>query len=228
MLSLALLSVLAATAASGQAEAPIPEEGQKLPAHAAGGWPTSTTGDTKKPGRTAEQQAQLDAVTGELTRLARASGPDSVVLQAKLMVRSMSAGAVGPTEVRVVGPSDVGGPDFLRMDVETGVYFDEKTTTPESRRDTIWKNVALPVLDEMVTFKIEPSALELVFFYNVQNFAMQTGATPDPTEPSTREAFRVQLGKPLLDDMIADVLVGDAVRDKAVFAPHPVPAAAGK
>ena len=217
---LGLLVLLAGTAASGQTDPPVPAPGQNLPAHAAGGWPTDTTGDDKKPARTPEQQARLDAVAGELKRLANECGPDSVVLQAKFLIRSMSAGAVGPTEVRVAGASSSAGPGHLEIDIETGLFFDEKTTTPESRRDAIWKDVAVPVLDEMVSFKIEPSALELVFLYDVQDFSAGSGTAADLTAPSTHDAFRVQLSRPVLEDLISDRLVGEALREKVVFTPE--------
>lgn len=217
-LSLALSALLAPAPATAT-DPPIPAPGQQLPPHAAGGWPTELTGDDKKPERTPEQQARLDAVANELKRLANESGPDSVVIQAKLLVRAMGAGAVGPTEVRVAGESDSAGPEFLEIDIETGLFFDEKTTTADSRRDTIWKDIAVPVLDEMVSFKIEPAALELVFLYDVQDFAAGMDSLVDPNEPAVHEAFRVQLSRAVLEDLIADRLAGDAVREKVVFTP---------
>ena len=222
--SAAVLALLACTAASAQTDPPVPALGQDLPAHAAGGWPTATGGDDKKPARTAEQQAQLDAVAGELKRLANECGPDSVVLQAKLLIRCMSAGAVGPTEVRVADASGPAHPGYLEIDIETGLFFDVKTTTPESRRDTIWKDVALPVLDEMVSFKIDPSAVELVFLYDVQDFSAGTDSVADPGAPSVHEAFRAQLSRAVLEDLISNRLAGEAVREKVVFTPEAVAA----
>ncbi len=216
----ALLCLRAGAAAAGQNDTPIAAPGQSVPAHAAGGWPTDTTGDTKKPGRTPEQQAQVDALTGELKRLANEFGPDSVVLQSKLLIRSMAAGAVGPTEVRVAGPSATPGPvgpGHLEIDIDTGIFFDENTTNADSRRETIWKNVAAPVLDEMVSFKIEPTSLELVFLYDVQALVGAEGFRP--VDDSRREAFRVRLSRAILDEMAADRVIGDAVREKAEFTP---------
>lgn len=210
---LLMLSAVAAPAAA--TEPPTPAPGQQVPAHAAGGWPTATTGDNAKPARTAEQQAAIDAVANELKRLANEYGPDSVVLQAKFLIRAMGAGAMGPTEVRVAGPSPGVVPAHLEIDIETGLYFDGRTTTAESRRDTVWKDVAVPVLDEMVTFKIEPSALELVFLFDVQE--VEPGLKLDPSEPARHEAFRVRLTREVLEDLIADRLAGDAVREKVVF-----------
>ncbi|MFN2427787.1 MAG: hypothetical protein ABR587_15225, partial [Candidatus Binatia bacterium] len=146
-------------------------------------------------------------------------GPDSVVLQAKLLIRSMGAGAIGATEVRVAGKSMVAGPEYLEIDVHTGLYFDSKTTTAESRRETVWKDVASPVLDEMVSFKIEPAALELVFLYQLQEF---TGA-PDPTSPSEREAFRVLLSRDVLEEIVTDRVAGDAIRTKVELQPAIAP-----
>ncbi len=214
----AILLGPAAVTAVASDDAPLPAKGETVPKHAAGGWPTSVTGDDKKPGRTPEQQAALDEVAGELKRLANQYGPDSVILQSKLLIRSMSAGAIGPTEVRVAGPSTgEAGPGHLEIDVETGLVFDEKTTTAESRLDTVWKDVALPVLDEMRSFNIAPGSLELVFLFDVQKVA--AGEVPTVSEESRHEAFRVRLAREVLEDLVADKVVGDATREKAVFTP---------
>jgi hypothetical protein len=198
---------------------PIAAPGQEVPAHAAGGWPTDLTGDDQKPTRTVEQQANLEAVSKELKRLANTNGPDSVVLQSKMLIRSMSAGAVGPTEVRVAGPSTEAGPDHLEIDVETGLYFDEKTTTAESRRDTVWKEVATPVLDEMVSFHIAPESLELVFLYDVQPATHGEQLTFDVSAPASHESFRVRLARPVLEAIVANQVANEAMAEKAVFTP---------
>lgn len=219
ILLLPMLAVLhgAAIAAAADVAPPIPAPGQTVPPHAAGGWPTDTTGDDKRPARTAEQQEALDRVAGELKRIANKFGPDSVVLQAKLLIRSSTAGAVGPVEVRVAGPSTEAGPEHLEIDVETGMYFDETTTTADSRRETVWKDVAMPVLDEMVSFRIEPESLELVFLFDVQTLA--AGEPPSLTDEARHEAFRVRLSREMLDDLVADRVVGDAMRERAVLSP---------
>lgn len=224
LLALALLVAaglpLSGPSYAGSTDAPTPAPGEMVPLHAAGGWPSSTTGDDKKPARTPEQQAQLDAVTNELKRLANEYGPDSVVLQAKLLIRSMASGALGASEVKVAGPSTVAGDGYLELDVETGLYFDGRTTTPESRRDEVWKSVALPVLDQMVTFKIEPGSLEMVLLYDVQD--LEPGTSLDPSAPARHEGFRVQLPRELLAQMIDDQVVGEAVQQKAKMT-QPVP-----
>jgi hypothetical protein len=215
-LSLHLLT--AGPSIAADARVPLPAPGQTVPPHAAGGWPSETTGDNKRPGRTPEQQAAMESVAGELRRIANQYGPDSVVLQAKLLIRSTSAGAIGPIEVRVAGPSTgEAGPEHLEIDVETGLFFDEATTTAESRRETIWKDVAMPVLDEMASFKIDPQSLELVFLFDVQKIA--EGDQPSPNEDARHEAFHVRLSREMLEDLVADRVVGDAMRDKAVLSP---------
>lgn len=200
-------------------EPPIAAPGGEVPKHAQGGWPTALTDQEDKPKRSPEQQKHLDSVATELKRIANTHGPDSVVLQAKFLMRSMAAGAIGPTEVRVVGPSTgPAGPDHLEIDVETGIYFSGKLTTPETRRDIVWKEVVMPVLDEMVSFKIEPASLDLVFLFDVQD-EVATVEQLDPTAAARHEAFRVRLGRPMLEEMIDDTIVGDAVREKAELSP---------
>lgn len=220
------LLVLAATAAVAvlrlatpalATDPPIPAPGQVVPPHASGGWPTALTDDDKMPKRTPEQEAHLNSVAQELKRLANEHGPDSVVLQSKFLVKSMSSGAVGPTEVRVAGPSAVAGAGHLEIDIETGLYFDEDTTTEESRRESVWKDIALPVLDEMVSFKIDPAGLDLVFYFDVQKLTGER--TFDPTEAHRHEGFRVTLGAPLLGQMTTDEVAGDAVRAKVDLKP---------
>jgi hypothetical protein len=220
---LAAWAGVALATAAFATEPPIPAPGEVVPPHAAGGWPTDLTGDDQKPKRTPEQEAHLHSVAQELKRLANTHGPDSVVLQSKFLVRSMTLGAVGPTEVRVAGPSPVAGDDHLEIDIDTGLYFDEGTTTEESRRETVWKDVALPVLDEMVSFKIDPAGLDLVFFFDVQKKSAESGF--DPTEAHRHEGFRVTLAAPLLADLVSNEIAGDAVRAKVDLEPSPaVPA----
>jgi hypothetical protein len=214
---LTALASLLTVGPAGATDPPIPAPGQTVPPHAAGGWPTNLTGDDQKPKRTPEQEAHLNSVAQELKRLANEHGPDSVVLQSKFMVKSMSSGAVGPTEVRVAGPSAVAGNDHLEIAIETGIYFDETTTTEESRREKIWSDVALPVLDEMMSFKIEPAGLDLLFFFDVQPLSGERGF--DPTEAHRHEGFRVTLGAPLLNDLATDQVAGDAVRTKVDLKP---------
>lgn len=218
-----LLFVLAVTLAAGAAAAgdpvvPLPAPGQTVPKHASGAWPSDTSSDEKPP-RTAEQQARLDAVAGELKRIAETHGPDSVVLQSKLLIRSMGAGALGATEVRVAGPSTELGPSHLEIDVDTGIFFDEASTTAESRRDVLWKDIALPVLDEMTSFQIDPGALELVFLFEVQDAARQAGGKLSPTAEARCESFRVRIDHPTLRGISSDELKGDAVRGKVEMTP---------
>ena len=210
-----LAMVTACPAQAVDAPPPIPAPGQSLPAHAAGAWPNSLTDDSKKPGRTPEQQAALDAVTNELKRIAETWGPDAVVLQSKLLIRAMQAGALGATEVKVAGASPVAGPEHLEIDVDTGLFFDGRTSTGQTRSDRVWTEVALPVLDEMKSFRIEPAGLELVLLYNVKD--LEPGTVLDATAPSRHEGVRVTLAKATLADMAEDRLAGEAVRGKAAF-----------
>jgi hypothetical protein len=216
-LALVVVATFALAAPAVASEPPVAAPGEVVPPHAAGGWPTDLTDDDLKPKRTPEQEANLQSVAQELKRLANQHGPDSVVLQSKFMVKSMSAGAIGPTEVRVAGPSTIAGAGHLEIDIDTGLYFDEATTTEESRRESVWKEVALPVLDEMMSFKIDPAGLELVFLFDVQKKSGELGF--DPTEEHRHEGFRVALAEPLLDDLVADNVAGDAVRTKVDLKP---------
>jgi hypothetical protein len=216
--------VLCSDARAQDAPAPEPDQAGEVPKHAAGVW-----AQPSEDRRTPEQRAAVHAVATELRRIANAHGPDSVVLQSKFMIRSMTAGAAGPTEVRVAGPSTGdAGPGHLEIDVETGLIFDESTTTAESRRETVWKDVALPVLDEMASFKIEPEALELVFLFDVQKIV--PGEPVVLAEDAHHEAFRVLMARDVLEDLVADRVVGDAMREKVILTPavtvaRPAPAA---
>lgn len=203
----------AGTAAAGDPVVPLPAPGQSVPKHASGAWPSDTSSDERPP-RTAEQQARLDAVAGELKRIAETHGPDSVVLQSKLLIRSMGAGALGATEVRVAGPSTEMGPSHLEIDVDTGIFFDEASTTSESRRELVWNDIALPVLDEMTSFQIDPGALELVFLFDVQDAARQAGGKLNPTAEARCESFRVRIDHPTLRGISNDEWKGGEMRGK--------------
>lgn len=200
----ALAAALIPPAWVGATEPPTPAPGQTVPLHAAGGWPTDTTGDDKKPTRTPEQQANLDSVSNELKRLVRDFGPDSVVLQAKLLVKAMAASPAVATEVGVTGPSKVAGAEYLEINVGTGLHLEAKNTTAQSRRAQVWKDIAAPVLDEMKSFKIQPSGLELVMRYEV---ADSTTAFPEPKP----EGFRAAIPRSVLEKMIVNETTAEAI-----------------
>ncbi|HYB97686.1 MAG TPA: hypothetical protein VEC57_00990 [Candidatus Limnocylindrales bacterium] len=156
---------------------------------------------------------KMNTLAAELRRIASAHGPDSVILQTKLMMRSIAAGAVGPTEVRVAGPSARLGPEYLEIDVDTGIIFAEPETTQNGRTDMIWRQVAGPVLEEMVSFNLEPHGLELVFLFGVQ----QTNEDPDPAKPSRFERFSIWLPADKLESAATENHTADAIRGAAVF-----------
>jgi hypothetical protein len=124
-----------------------------------------------------------------------------VALQASLLIEAMRAGAVGPSEVRVAGPSPREGGDYLNIDVGTGLIFDADTTDVAACNHQVWSSVAAPVLAKMERFDIRPAGLELVFSYGLQKFSDHEDRKADPSEPQEPHTVRFVLPASVLDDL---------------------------
>ncbi len=131
-----------------------------------------------------QSRERMEALAEELHRIADEFGPDAVVLQTKLLVKSLAAGALGPTEVKVVGPTTYDGRSYLLIAVATGILFDEAEGSPESRADYLWRRIAAPVLDGMGSFNMDPGGLQLELGFGVQDMAGLGLKRLDASEPS--------------------------------------------
>ena len=158
----------------------------------------------------AAKQHKVQALAQELARIANDHGSDSVALQASLLIETMRAGAVGPSEVKVAGASAREGAEYLEIDIGTGLIFDSDTTDPATCTERVWTSVAAPVLAKMDRFEIRPAGLELVFTYGLQSFSRQDDREADPTEPHEPHTVRFVLPAPVLDDLASDRITIDA------------------
>jgi len=141
----------------------------------------------------------------ELALTAERHGPDSVALQASLLVSSMRAGAVGATEVRVVGASTLTGTERLRIEVETGLEFADGDTSARQRADRIWNEVVAPVLERMESFDIRPRDLELEVFYTVSTDL-------DSDSDANLRAVAFEIDASVLEDLVLKMTTLEAVR----------------
>jgi hypothetical protein len=155
-----------------------------------------------------ERRAQ--SLASELRAVAEKHGPGAVVLQAGFLIEAMRAGAVGPTEVRVVGPSERHGAEFLEIDVGTGLIFDADSTDVAGRTDRVWAEIVAPVLSKMETFAIEPSGLALVFGYGTQRFSTHAERKADLSAPQEAHTARFVIPAAALEDLALDrVSIGE-------------------
>jgi len=153
---------------------------------------------------------KLRSLAQELARIARDHGSDSVALQASLLIETIRAGAVAPSEVRVGGVSPREGEEFLEVAVGTGLIFDSDTTDLATCNQRVWTSVAAPVLSKMERFDIRPSGLELVFSYGIQSFSRQDDREADPTQPHEPHTVRFVLPASVLDDLALHRITIDA------------------
>lgn len=149
----------------------------------------------------AATEQKVHSLTQELARIANDHGADSVALQASLLIETMRAGAVGPSEVRVSGPSPREGAEYLEIAVGTGLIYDADTTDVAACDQNVWANVAAPVLAKMERFQIRPAGLELVFSYGMQRFSLLDDRKADPREPQEPHTVRFVLPASVLDDL---------------------------
>lgn len=158
----------------------------------------------------AAKEQQVQALSAGLAKIASDHGPDSVALQASLLIETIRAGAVGPSEVRVAGPSPREGGEYLNIDIGTGLIFDSDTTDLATCNQRVWTGVAAPVLAKMERFEIRPSGLELVFTYGLQSYSRQEDRDADPAEPQDPHTVRFVLPAAVLDDLAHDRITVDA------------------
>jgi len=161
--------------------------------------------------------AKLTELTSELRRLADQYGPDSVALQAKLLLRAGVAGALGPIEVKVAGPSARLGSEYLEVVVDTGLFFDQAQGTAQQRADQVWSGVAEPALEEMTSFDLRPAGLEVIFLYRVQDLSGSPTARIDPSVGGRTERLAIALDRSLLASLARDETVGIALRGAVRF-----------
>lgn len=155
------------------------------------------------------------ALARELQVVAERNGPGAVALQAALLIGTIRAGALGPSEVKVVGESPRQGAEFLEIDVLTGLVFDADTTDAAHSADRIWVELAAPVLDKLETLAIEPAGLELVFEYGAQRFSTHPENKADLSTPQEVHSVRFVIPAKTLDDLVSDRISIDQLHTAA-------------
>ncbi|MFT4570852.1 MAG: hypothetical protein ACI8TX_003094 [Hyphomicrobiaceae bacterium] len=150
----------------------------------------------------AARNARMKELATSLREIADTHGPDAVVLQTKLLMKSLAAGAVGATEVQAPRPDPEAPESFLLIQTLTGVYFDSSITTVSERRATIWDLITGPLMVEMGSFNLAPKGLALAFEYRVQDGRQIAGAQVDPSEPSQAEQVRFEFKADLLQSYV--------------------------
>jgi len=156
-------------------------------------------------------ERRIHSIAHELAATAKRHGGDSVALQAGLLIHTLSAGAVGATEVAVVGESAQAGESFLELDVTTGIILDSEGSTPRSELAHLWQQIAVPTLKTMHSFETDPRGLELVFLYGLQRFADRIDNKADPTAPSLQRMMRVAIPEGVLAALAAGEIEVEAV-----------------
>jgi hypothetical protein len=162
-------------------------------------------------------ERRIHSIAHELAATAKRHGPDSVAIQAGLLIHSLSAGAVGVTEVKVVGESPQAGPSFLEVDVTTGIILDSQGSTPSSELAHMWRRIAVPSLSNMKSFKTDPRGLEIVFLYGLQRYSDLIEGKPDPTEPMMPRMMRVAIPEAVLTDLAEGDIAIDAVLSRSTI-----------
>lgn len=176
--------------------------------------PPSTTAESTNPPSMPERSEQIQALAKSLADTADRYGNDAVALQAALLIETIASGAVGASEVTVVGPSQRAGASFLHMRVVSGHIFDSEASTPQTRLASLWERVALPALARLETLEMHPRGLHLQFAYGVQSFSDGPGGHPDPQAPYESRTMSVLVPPEALDDLVHHVVVPSALLER--------------
>ena len=157
-------------------------------------------------------ERKAHALARELHAIAEKHGPGAVALQASLLIETIRAGAVGPSEVRVVGASPRHGGEYLEIDVGTGLIFDSDTTDIPACTDRVWATVVAPVLGKMETFAHQPAGLDLVLVYGRQHFSSHIEREADLSAPQEARTARFVIPAKALDDLAYDRISIDELK----------------
>jgi hypothetical protein len=158
---------------------------------------------------------QAHALASELRATAERCGPDSVALQASLLVETLRAGAVAPSEVGVEGPAAPPNQDYLRIRVLTGLIFDPAASTPQTRLAQIWSGVVAPAIGKMDGFNITPGGLELAMGYGLQAFGEFMDRKADPSEKTETVGRTLRISEATLTRLASDEVTADEVLELA-------------
>ena len=150
-----------------------------------------------------ETRARIEDLAAGLADTANTYGPDALTVQVLLLMEAMKAGASGPTEVEVVGPSPRLGEAYLRIRVETGLIFDRREASSAQFDRRVWQQVAVPLLDRLETANFEPAGLELLLLYGLQDPTTTALGRIDPAEPSAEQSVSVVLSAQALRALLA-------------------------
>jgi hypothetical protein len=108
-----------------------------------------------------ERAARLAGIASELRQIAEKYGPDVVILETHLLMKSLEAGAVLPVEVRVEGSVASGSGPLLEIQVDTGLLLDSRESSSAERRQKLESLIVEPALTQMRSFNMDPAGLRL-------------------------------------------------------------------
>ena len=173
------------------------------------------------PGQQAARE-KAEGLARELASIADKHGPGAVALQAAFLVHCLKIGAVGPTEVRIIGPSPTEGDGFLRLEVDSGVILDESNVPHDDAGLWLRRELIVPVLKKVTEFKITPPGLDIVVQAATQDTSKFAEPRVDIDEPTKTRLVRVALPESVLLQISAsagdasidvDQIVADNTRD---------------
>lgn len=182
--------------------------------------PVAASSPEDAPSSREKTQEKVGSLARQLNAIVEAHGPDSVALQASLLIETLRAGAVAPSEVGVAGADESPFEDFLVFRVLSGIIFDSETTTAEMRLDKVWSTVAVPALDKMESFDFRPGSLELVLGYGVQPFSKAYDFEVDPTLPYELKQQKLRIERSDLEEVLAGKLMVGALLKKCEHDPE--------
>lgn len=94
-------------------------------------------------------------------------GADAVILQVQLLQYAVQAGSILPAGVRVRGVEVHNTHRYVVFSVETGMIFNSRDSTQQSRMHRVWSDIVIPTLGRLTTCDVPADgiALELSYFH---------------------------------------------------------------
>lgn len=121
-------------------------------------------------------------------------GPDAVSLQVQLLHYALQAGSILPAGVRIRGVEERDAHRYLVFLVDTGIVFNSRESTQQTRMDRIWSDIVIPTIGRLTACNIQADGitLEMTYFQRPYRHSIELQQTVE-SNPGRGERVSLRL-----------------------------------
>jgi hypothetical protein len=113
----------------------------------------------------AELPSSKQEVASALAGLREKYGNDAVKLESQLLAYALQGGSILTASVAIPGIEEHEGRRYLRVELDTGIVYDDERDPPEKQPLRIWTDVILPTFLQFQTLEVPAEGLALNISY---------------------------------------------------------------